>query len=333
MAKPMAQVIHKKGGPENFSWEPINVGKPAAGEVRLNSLAIGVNFADTYHRRGIPHPLVVGDPPVIVGLEGVATVVELGADVTEFSTGDKVCYTTPPIGAYAEERVFPADKLIKVPDDIGITDAELASILLKGLTAQYLLRETYVVKPGDFVLIHAAAGGMGHVLCPWARHLGATVIGTVSTEEKARVARDLGCHHTINYSKGDFVDEVRAISGGEGVHVVYESIGKTTLRQSLKCLRLRGMCAAYGHASGIPEPVDIVTELGVPGSLFITRPAIWHYLTPRSAMLNAAQAFFDAIKAGVVKATIARTFALSEAGDAHRFIEARKTIGSIVLLP
>ncbi len=329
----MAQVIHQKGGPENFVWEEVKIGSPGAGEVRIRNVAIGVNFADTYHRAGIPHPLVVGDPPVIVGLESVSTVVETGPDVTECAVGDKVCHFQPPLGAYAEEQIYPAEKLVKVPDDLALSDEELVSVLLKGITAQYLLHETYQVKPGDYVLIHAAAGGMGHMLCPWARHLGATVIGTVSTEEKARIAKDLGCHHTINYSKGDFVDEVRAITKGEGVHVVYESIGKATLRQSLKCLRLRGMCAAYGHASGPPEPVDIINELGVPGSLFITRPAIWHYLVPRSAMLVSAEGLFAALKQGIIKANVAKTFPLSEAANAHRFIEARKTTGAIVLIP
>jgi NADPH2:quinone reductase len=201
------------------------------------------------------------------------------------------------------------------------------------LTARFLLRETYRVQPGDSVLIHAAAGGMGHLLCPWANHLGATVIGTVSTEEKKRIALELGCHHVINYATEDFVDRVREITNGEGVHVVYEAIGKATLKRSLKCLRVRGMCAAYGHASGAPDPIDIVEELGVPGSLFITRPALFHYLTPRSALLAAADDLFEAVRQGIVKSTIATTFPLSEAADAHRFIEARKTTGSIVLIP
>jgi len=329
----MAQVIRKKGGPENFVWEDVAIAPPGAGEVRIRNLAIGVNFADTYHRAGIPHPLVVGDPPVIVGLESVSTVVETGPGIEEFAPGDKVCHFQPPLGAYAEEQNYPAEKLVKVPDGLGLSDQELASILLKGITARYLLHETYKVKQGDYVLIHAAAGGMGHALCPWARHLGATVIGTVSTEEKARIAKDLGCHYTINYSTEDFVARVRDITKGEGVHVVYESIGKATLRQSLQCLRRRGMCAAYGHASGAPEPVDIIEELGVPGSLFITRPAIWDYLVPRSEMLASAEGLFAALKQGIINTNIARTFPLSEAADAHRFIEARKTTGSIVLIP
>lgn len=329
----MAQVIYKKGGPENFVWEEVATPAPGPGEVLIRNTAVGVNFADTYHRGGIPHPLVVGEPPVTVGLEAVGEVLALGDGVSDLRVGDKVCHCQPPIGAYAEERVYPADHLIKVPDDIGLTDIELASILLKGMTAQYLLHETYVVKPGDYVLIHAAAGGMGHALCPWANHLGATVIGTVSTEEKARIARNLGCHHTVNYSTEDFEERVMEITGGEGVHVVYESIGKTTLRQSLRCLRPRGMCAAYGHASGAPEPVDIIEELGVPGSLFITRPAIWHYLKPREHMLAAADRLFAALRNNVLDITIAKTFPLSEAAEAHRYIEARKTIGSIVLVP
>ena len=329
----MAQVIHQKGGPENFVWEEIEVAPPSDGEARLRNLAIGVNFADTYHRSGIPHPLIVGDPPVIVGLEAVGVVTEIGPGVDQVAVGDKVAHCQPPIGAYAEERNYPADKLINIPDDLGNSDTELASLMLKGLTARYLLRQTYPVKPGDFVLIHAAAGGMGHMLCPWANHLGATVIGTVSTEEKARIAGELGCHHTINYSTEDFVARTREITNGEGVHVVYESIGKTTLKDSLKCLRVRGMCAAYGHASGVPDPVDVVQELGVPGSLFLTRPNIWDHINPRSELLDAADELFGALKDGVIKATIAKKFPLKEAAEAHRFIEARKTTGSIVLVP
>ncbi|MGI9479894.1 MAG: zinc-binding dehydrogenase [Hyphomicrobiaceae bacterium] len=206
-------------------------------------------------------------------------------------------------------------------------------MLIKGLTAQFLLHETYQVKSGETVLIHAAAGGMGHTLCPWARHIGATVIGTVSTEEKASKARELGCHHTINYSTEDFEEKVLELTDGEGVHVVYESIGKATLAKSLRCIRRRGMCVAYGHASGVPDPVDIVKQLGEPGSLYITRPAIWHYLTPRSALLASAEGLFAAIREGVIGSTISETFPLSEVAEAHRFMEARKTIGSIVLVP
>ena len=329
----MAAVIHKKGGPDNFVWEEVHVGAPGPGQVRLRNKAVGLNFADTYHRSGVPHPLVVGEPPIVVGLEAVSVIEELGPGANDFAVGDKVCLCGPPVGSYSQERIYPAEKLIKVPQDIRLDDIELAGLILKGMTAQFLLHRTYKVKPGDYVLIHAAAGGMGHFLCPWARHLGATVIGTVSTEEKAEIARGLGCHHVINYSTEDFVTVVREITGGKGVHVVYESIGKDTLQRSLDCLRLRGMCAAYGHASGVADPVKVVEDLGVRGSLFITRPAVWHYMANREEIDEGSQCLFDAIKAGIVKSKVVKTFPLREAAEAHKFIAARKTTGSVVLLP
>ncbi len=232
----MAAVIHKKGVPENFVWEETKVGAPERGQVRLRSTAVGVNFADTYHRAGIPHPMIVGDPPVVVGFEGVGEIEELGPGVTGFSVGERVCTCLPPLGSYSQERLYPADKLIKVSKDLPLDDVQLAGLILKGMTAQYLLHRTHKVQPGDYVLIHAAAGGMGHILCPWARHLGATVIGTVSTDEKAEIARNLGCHHVINYTTEDFVAVTRKITDGKGVDVVYESIGKDTLQRSLDCL-------------------------------------------------------------------------------------------------
>ena len=218
----MAVVIYKKGAPDNFVWEEIKVGSPERGQVRLRSTAVGVNFADTYHRAGIPHPMIVGDPPVVVGFEGVGEIEELGPGVTGFSVGERVCTCLPPLGAYSQERLYPADKLIKVPKDLPLDDVQLAGLILKGMTAQYLLHRTHKVQPGDHVLIHAAAGGMGHILCPWARQLGATVIGTVSTDAKAEIARNLGCHHVINYSTEDFVAVTREITDGKGVDVVYE---------------------------------------------------------------------------------------------------------------
>ncbi|MGA6930406.1 MAG: zinc-binding dehydrogenase [Pseudolabrys sp.] len=216
----MAAVIHKKGAPENFVWEEIKVGAPERGQVRLRSTAVGVNFADTYHRAGIPHPMIVGDPPVVLGFEGVGEIEELGPGVTGFSVGERVCTCLPLLGAYSQERLYPADKLIKVPKDLPLDDVQLAGLILKGMTAQYLLHRTHKVQPGDYVLIHAAAGGMGHILCPWARHLGATVIGTVSTDAKAEIARNLGCHYVINYSTEDFVAVTRKITDGKGVDVV-----------------------------------------------------------------------------------------------------------------
>ena len=257
----MAAVIYKKGAPDNFVWEETNVGSPERGQVRLRSTAVGVNFADTYHRAGIPHPMIVGDPPVVIGFEGVGVIEELGPDVTGFSVGERVCTCLPPVGAYSQERLYPSEKLIKVPEDLPLDDVQLAGLVLKGMTARYLLHRTHKVQPGDYVLIHAAAGGMGHILCPWARHLGATVIGTVSTDAKAEIARNLGCHHVINYSTEDFVAVTRKITNGKGVDVVYESIGKDTLQKSLDCLRLVGMCAAYGQASGVPDPINLIEDL------------------------------------------------------------------------
>jgi NADPH2:quinone reductase len=329
----MAAVIHEKGAPENFVWEEIKVGAPERAQVRLRITAVGVNFADTYHRAGIPHPTIIGDPPVVLGSEGVGEIEALGPGVTGFSVGERVCTCLPPLGAYSQERLYPADKLIKVPKDLPLDDVQLAGLILKGMTAQYLLHRTYKVQPGDHVLIHAAAGGMGHILCPWARHLGATVIGTVSTDEKAEIARNLGCHHVINYSTEDFVAVTRKIANGKGVDVVYESIGKDTLQRSLDCLRPVGMCAAYGQASGAPDPIDIVKDLGARGSLTITRPVLSHYLSNRSEIEARAKSLFDAVTKGVVASNVVKTFPLREAAAAHKFIGGRKTTGSIVMLP
>jgi NADPH2:quinone reductase len=329
----MAAVIHKKGPPDNFVWEEIKIGSPARGQVRLRSKAIGVNFADTYHRAGIPHPMIVGNPPIVLGFEGVGEIEELHPSVTGFSVGERVCTFLPPLGAYSQERLYPADKLIKVPKNLPLDDVQLAGVILKGMTAQYLLHRTYKVQPGDFVLIHAAAGGMGHILCPWARHLGAIVIGTVSTDAKAEIARNLGCHHVINYSTEDFVAITREITDGRGVDVVYESIGKETLQRSLDCLRLVGMCAAYGQASGVPDPIRLVEDLGARGSLMITRPALSHYMSTRSEIDAAAESLFDVIRRGVVSSSVVKTFPLREAAAAHEFIGGRKATGSIVMLP
>src|SRR6266568_4948255 len=276
----MAAVIHKKGVPENFVWEETKVGAPERGQVRLRSTAVGVNFADTYHRAGIPHPMIVGDPPVVVGFEGVGEIEELGLGVTGFSVGERVCTCLPPLGAYSQERLYPADKLIKVPKDLPLDDVQLAGLILKGMTAQYL-----------------------------------------------------GCHSVINYSTEDFVAVTRKITDGKGVDVVYESIGKDTLQRSLDCLRRVGMCAAYGQASGVPDPIDIVKDLGARGSLIITRPALSHYISNRSEIDAAAKSLFDAVARGVVASNVVKTFPLREAAAAHKFIGGRKTTGSIVMLP
>ncbi len=328
---PKAAVIHETGGPEVFRYQDVEVGDPGPGEVRLRHTAIGVNYADTYHRGGVSHPWPVGEPPVIVGFEATAEVVELGPDIEGFAVGDRVVYGLPPLGAYSQERVYPVSTLLKIPE--GVDPVPLAGIFMKGLTAYYLLHKTYVVKPGDWVLVHAAAGGMGNLLVPWAKHLGAKVVGTVGSEAKAEIAKGLGCDHVIDYSTEDFAVRCRELTGGQGVHVVYESIGKATLAKSLDSLRPLGMCAAYGHASGPPDPVDIIQDLGARGSLFITRPAVMHYLETRAALEEAAAALFEALEAGVVRSRVNHSYALSAAAEAHCAIHERRTTGSTVLLP
>ncbi len=328
---PKAAVIHETGGPEVFRYQDVEVGDPGPGEVRLKHTAIGVNYADTYHRGGVSHPWKIGEPPVIVGFEATAEVVALGPDVEGFAVGDRAVYGLPPLGAYSQERIYPISTLLNIPE--GVDPVGLAVIFMKGLTAYYLLHKTYAVKPGDWVLVHAAAGGMGNLLVPWAKHLGAKVVGTVGSEAKAEIATGLGCDFVIDYSTEDFAARCRELTDGQGVHVVYESIGKTTLAKSLDSLRPLGMCAAYGHASGPPDPVDIIQDLGARGSLFITRPAVMHYLATRAALEEAAAALFEALDAGVVRASVNHSYPLSEAAEAHRAIHERRTTGSTVLLP
>lgn len=327
----MAAVIHEKGSPDVFRWEEAEVGAPAAGEVRIRNNAIGVNYVDTYHRRGMAHPWPVPPLPVVLGFEGVGTVEAVGPGVTEVGAGDRVAYVLPPHGAYAQVRIYPADKLIPVPD--GFDDMEIAAIALKGLTAQYLLRRTYRVGPGDTILVHAAAGGMGLILCQWGRHLGATVVGTVSSEAKAELARANGCDAPVVLGQDDFVATVRDLTDGRGCDVVYESIGKDTFRRSLKCLRPMGMLVSYGHASGPPDPVDVIEDLGAAGSLFVTRPTVMHYMAAREDLLAGAEELFEVVRSGAVKAYIGKVYPLREVAEAHRAIEGRHTTGSTVLLP
>ena len=326
-----AQVIHRLGPPEVMQWQDWPVPDPGPGEVRLRHTAIGVNFADTYHRGGISHPWKVDAPPVVIGFEGVGIVEGVGDGVTAFKTGDRVAYGIPPLGSYSEIRNYPADKLLHLPE--GLDDRKVAALLMKGMTAHYLLHRTYKVRPGDTILVHAAAGGMGLILCQWAKALGATVVGTVSTPEKADVARAAGCDHPVVRSQQSFVDVVREVTDGEGCAVVYEAIGKDTLQDSLDCLRLMGVCAAYGHVSGPPDPVDIIQDLGRRGSLFITRPAIMHYVAKRSDLEWTARDLFKAIGDGILDANINYEYPLKDAAKAHRAIESGKTLGATVLIP
>jgi NADPH2:quinone reductase len=322
--------IHETGGPEVFVWEDVELGPPGPGEARLRHAAVGVNYVDTYHRGGVPHPWPLAPFPAVIGLEAAGTVEELGPGVAEVAVGDRVAYAYPPMGAYCEARNMVADRLIKLPDAIDFAHA--AGMMLKGLTAQYLLRQTYAVAPGDQVLIHAAAGGVGLILCQWAKHLGAEVIGTVGSEAKAELARAHGCDHAIVHGREDFPSRVREISAGQGVPVVYESIGKDTFERSLDCLAPRGILASYGHASGPPPPVDVIA-LGAKGSLFVTRPTIMTYMAEREDMLRSAAELFAVVESGAVHIEVNQSFALEAGAEAHRAVGERRTTGSTVLLP
>lgn len=326
-----AQVIHELGAPAVMQWQDWPVPDPAADEVQLRHTAIGVNFADTYHRGGISHPWPVPPCPVVIGFEGVGIVECVGAAVSDFAIGDRVAYGIPPLGSYSELRNYPAARLLHLPD--GLEDKQVAALLMKGMTAHYLLHRTYKVKPGDTILVHAAAGGMGLILCQWAKALDATVIGTVSSEAKAEAAQAAGCHYPVVRSQESFVDKVREVTDGEGAAVVYEAIGKDTLQDSLDCLRPMGVCAAYGHVSGPPDPIDIIQDLGRRGSLFITRPAIMHYVEKRSDLEWTARDLFAAIGDGTLKANINYEYALKDAVHAHQAIESGTTLGATVLIP
>ena len=318
--------IHETGGPDVMRWEDVEVPAPGAGEVLLRHTAVGLNYIDTYHRSGLyPMPMPAG-----IGMEGAGGVEALGDGVADLAVGDRVAYAGGPIGSYAEQRVIPADRLVKVPD--GIDDRTAAAMMLKGMTVEYLLRRTYKVQPGDTILFHAAAGGVGLIACAWAKHLGATVIGTVGSEEKAALARAHGCDHTVLYTSESFKDRVKEITGGKGVPVVYDSIGKSTFDDSLDCLSPRGLMVSFGNASG---PVDAF-NLGIlsqKGSLYVTRPTLVTYTAARDDLVASANALFDVVQKGIVKIEVNQTYPLADAVQAHKDLEGRKTTGSTVLLP
>jgi NADPH2:quinone reductase len=317
--------IHQTGGPEVLRWEAVEVGPPGPGEVRLRHTAIGLNFIDTYHRSGLyPLPL-----PAIPGSEGAGVVEEAGDGVTEVKPGDRVAYAGP-VGAYAEERLVAAHRLVPLPDDVD--DRVAAAAMLKGMTARYLLRRTHRVEAGETILLHSAAGGVGLIAAQWAKSLGATVIGTVSTDAKAALAREAGCAHVIVTSREDFVVRVREITGGAGVSVVYDAVGKETFEGSLDCLAPLGLMVSYGNASGPVPPVSPLL-LAQKGSLFLTRPTLMTYTARREDLLATAADLFAVIRSGAVKVRIDATFPLREAAAAHAALEARRTTGSTVLLP
>ena len=318
---------HETGGPEVMKWEEVEVGAPAKGQILIRHAAVGLNFIDVYYRSGqYPAP----STPFTVGLEGAGVVEAVGEGVTEVKTGDRVAYAAPPLGAYAEARLMPADRVVKVPD--GISDETAAAMMLKGMTAEYLLRRAYTVKPGDTILFHAAAGGVGLIACQWAKAIGATVIGTVGTEEKAALARAHGCDHPILYTSEDFVARVKEITGGKGVPVVYDSVGKDTFLKSLDCLAPRGTLALFGQSSGAVDSFN-PGLLAAKGSLYLTRPSLMVYTAARDDLVDSANALFDMVKSGKVKIEINNRYALKDAAQAHRDLEARKTTGSTVLIP
>jgi len=318
--------IHEYGGPEVLRWEEVQVGEPGPGHVRIRQTAVGLNYIDTYHRSGV---YKLPQLPAVIGAEGAGVVEAVGPDVTTLKVGDRVGYAGP-IGAYAESRLILADRLIPLPS--WIEDRQAAAMLLQGMTAQFLLRSTFVVQPGDTILVQAAAGGVGLILCQWAKHLGATVIGTVSSDEKAELARAHGCDHPIVYTRENFVARVKDITDGQGVPVVYDGVGKTTFMDSLDCLRPRGFMVLFGAASGPVPPLDLQL-LAAKGSLYVTRPTLFTYVAKRDDLMTSAADLFEVVHAGGVNIEVRQTFPLRDAAEAHRALESRSTTGSTVLLP
>ncbi|HEX5514914.1 MAG TPA: quinone oxidoreductase [Gammaproteobacteria bacterium] len=319
--------VHEHGGPEVLRWEAVAVPAPGPGEIRIRHTAVGLNFIDIYYRTGLYQPPAL---PFTPGSEAAGVVEEVGAGVAEFKPGDRVAYGSAGLGAYGEQRVVAADRVVRLPD--GIDDATAAAMMLKGMTAQYLLRRTYRVQAGDTILIHAAAGGVGKIVCQWAKHLGATVIGTVGSEEKAEQVRRLGCDHAIVYSREDFVARTREITGGRGVDVVYDSVGQSTFLKSLDCLRPLGMMVSFGQSSGKIAPFD-VGLLAQKGCLFLTRPNLFTYTATRADLVATAEELFEVVNSGKVHIEIDQRVPLKDAAEAQRALEERRTTGSTVLLP
>ncbi|MDR8027541.1 quinone oxidoreductase [Burkholderia cenocepacia] len=323
---PKAIRYDQPGGPDVMKWVDVEVGAPKAGEVRIRQHAVGLNYIDVYFRTGLyPQQLPAG-----LGMEAAGEVTAVGDGVTAFKAGDRVAYVGQPPGAYAQERVMPAERVVKLPDGISYDDA--ASVMLQGLTAHYLLRRTYPVKAGDTILIHAAAGGVGLLVCQWAKALGATVIGTVGSDEKAELAKAHGCDHPIVYTRENFTQRVKEITNGAGVPVVYDSIGKDTYVGSLDSLAPLGYFVSFGNASGPLPPIDS-KEFSSRGSLFFTRPTLFSYIAKRADLEAAAAELFDVILSGKVKTNINQRYPLAEVGRAHADLEARKTTGSTILVP
>jgi NADPH:quinone reductase len=318
--------IHKQGGPEEMKWEEVSLPEIGESDVLIKHTVIGLNYIDTYHRSGL-YPMPV---PLTLGIEGAGVIEAIGSSVNGLKTGDRVAYASPPTGSYAEKKVMPANRLVKIPDDI--SDDVAAAIMLKGMTVEYLVRRTFVVKKGQSVLFHAAAGGVGLIACQWLKAIGATIIGTVGSEEKALMAKENGCTHTILYRKENFVERVKEITNGEGVPVVYDGIGKDTAMQGLDCLSPLGMMVIFGNSSGNAPPIE-TGLLAAKGSLFLTRPTLMTYNAKREDLVNSADKLFKMVSSGKINVSINAKYALKDASQAHKDLENRKTTGSTLLIP
>jgi NADPH2:quinone reductase len=323
---PHAIRFNATGGPEVLSFDEVAVGAPGPGEARVRHTAIGVNYIETYHRSGL-YPLTL---PSGLGTEAAGVVEAVGAGVDWVAPGDRVAYCTGPLGAYSTERVMPADKLVKLP--AAVDDRSAAALMLKGLTVQYLFRQTFPLKGGETILFHAAAGGVGLIACQWARALGVTMIGTVGSDAKAALAREHGCAHTIVYTRENFVERVKEITGGKGVPVVYDGVGKDVFPASLDCLMPRGMYVNFGNASGAVPPFNLLL-LSQKGSLYATRPTLAHHAKDRASLAAMAGEMFAMVESGKLRADIGQTFALPDAAEAHRALQGRQTTGATLLLP
>jgi NADPH2:quinone reductase len=318
--------FYETGGPDVLRWEDVEPGDPGPGQVRMRNTAVAVNYRDILIRNGLHQ---VAKLPSGLGLEAAGVIEALGPDVADFAVGDRVACVAGPDSAYAEARLVPAQRVVKLPDAIG--DRTAAAMMVRGMTARYLLRQTYRVQAGDWILIHAAAGGVGTILCQWAKHLGANIIGTAGGADKMAVARAHGCDHVIDYMAGGFIDEVLALTKGRGVDVVYDSVGRATFEQSLKCLRRRGTLASFGEASGDPEPIA-PRRLGQLGSIFLTHPSLPDYTATRAELLETAEDLFGMVASGKIRIDITAEYPLRDAARAHADLEARKTVGAIVLV-
>jgi len=323
---PKSIIIKKNGSPEVLELQDVNVGSPGPDEIKVANYAIGLNYIDTYHRSGL-YPLKL---PSGIGLEAAGKVEEIGSNITEFNKGDNIAYASVPLGAYSQQRIIPANIAVKVPE--GISHKQAATLMTKGLTTNYLICKTYILKAGETVLFHAAAGGVGQIFAQWANSIGAKVIGTVGSDEKIKIAKENGYAHVINYTKNDFAKEVMKFTNNEGVPAVFDGVGKKTLKGSLACLKIRGMMVSFGNASGPLDPVNVPKDIQ-PKGLYLTRPSIGQYFTNRKELQAGANAVFEKVKFGKIKIKISREYKLADAKQAHEDLESRKLTGPAILIP